>query len=279
MVKITVLADNRPDPGNEALGTEHGLSFYIEFEGKKLLCDTGASSLFAENAKRLGVDLGAVDSVFLSHGHYDHTGGLKTFLETNDTAKVYMSDKIFGRKFYSSRHTVKREIGTDGSLQKAYAGRFALIPGSCRISENIALVFNDSHEYPIPAANRFLTIADNDGERPDDFSHEMSLVFNTPKGLAIISSCSHCGALNIIDSCSRFTGIGKVAAFVGGMHFVDYEGSEREVGAFSTAMAQVAPETIFYAGHCTGERAKAWFASHGLSEKVKFFHTGSEFFV
>ena len=85
---ITVLSENLTS--SDKLGSEHGLSLYIETETHKILFDTGASGLFAENAGKLGVDLAKVDLAVISHGHYDHGGGLKTFLGINNRAKIYL---------------------------------------------------------------------------------------------------------------------------------------------------------------------------------------------
>ena len=90
---VKVLAENTTS--SEALGSEHGLSLYIETETHKILFDTGASGLFAENAEKMGVDLTRVDLAVISHGHYDHGGGLKTFLGINNRAKIYLHHMAF----------------------------------------------------------------------------------------------------------------------------------------------------------------------------------------
>ena len=93
-MKITCLAENttsRPD-----IEAEHGLSLYIETNGKKILFDMGQGELFIRNAKRLGIDLSDVDIAVISHGHYDHGGGLRSFLEINKKAPVYISEHAFG---------------------------------------------------------------------------------------------------------------------------------------------------------------------------------------
>ena len=95
-MKITVLTENTSSCG---LPCEHGLSLYIESNGKRILFDTGQTALFAENAERLGIDLSAVDICVISHGHYDHGGGLGRFLEINDRAPVYLSRHAFGSYF------------------------------------------------------------------------------------------------------------------------------------------------------------------------------------
>ena len=96
-MKITALAENVST--TEDLGSEHGLSLFIETEAHKLLFDTGQGSLFAENAVKLGVDLKQVERCVISHGHYDHTGGLYPFLSINSKAKVYIKKEAFISKY------------------------------------------------------------------------------------------------------------------------------------------------------------------------------------
>ncbi|MEG1563322.1 MAG: MBL fold metallo-hydrolase [Bacteroides sp.] len=274
MVKITVLIDNNPHPQNKLLDTEHGLSLYIEFDSKKILCDMGASDKYAENAQRLGIDLKEIDFATLSHGHADHTGGLGSFLKINQQATVYLSNKIFGRKFYSYRQECKRDISTDQELESMYPQRFDYVAGSQWINPKIALVYNDCNRFALPQANRFLTVADDNGETPDDFSHEIALALKSRQGLVIISSCSHGGAMNIIDSCRRFTGIDKVHAFVGGLHFVDQSRTDEEVSAFVETMTAFAPNIRICTGHCTGSIAKQQLSTQKILPEVSFFHTG-----
>ena len=100
-MKRTVLVDNRAN--EPLLETEHGLSILLETEKHRILLDTGASDMFIRNAKRLGIDLSTVDYVFISHGHSDHAGGLKAFLEVNRIAKVIVSPDAIKGKFYSKR--------------------------------------------------------------------------------------------------------------------------------------------------------------------------------
>lgn len=275
MIKLTVLIDNSPNTKDNKLETEHGLSLFIEFESHKILCDMGASDRYFENAKRLGIDLDKVSFATISHGHADHTGGLGYFLRNNHHSIVYLSDKIFGRKFYSLRHDNKREISTDKDLEHPYSKRFAYITDSRWVDKNIAIVYNNSEKYASPKANCFLTVSDAHGERADDFSHEAALVLKTDRGLVVISSCSHGGAVNIIDSCCRFTGVENVCAFVGGLHFVDHSQTKEEVDVFLRTMAELAPNTHLYTGHCTGEVAKECLSTQKILPKVNFFYTGA----
>lgn len=109
-MRITALTENTSKNG---LLSEHGLSLYIETENRKILFDTGQSDLFSKNAETLGIDLSEVDLAVLSHGHYDHGGGLKKFLELNNTAKVYMNKHAFEPHYNGT----EKYIGLDVCLK------------------------------------------------------------------------------------------------------------------------------------------------------------------
>ena len=111
-MEITVLAENTCKNG--AFGTEHGLSLFIRTENYTILFDMGQTNLFLENAEKMGIDLETVDFAVLSHGHYDHGGGLKAFLNINPKAVVYANANVFGsyynaKESYTSRPTRRRQ--------------------------------------------------------------------------------------------------------------------------------------------------------------------------
>ena len=116
--------------------SEHGLSLYLEGKGHRILFDTGQSENFAVNAKRLGVDLAAVDLAILSHGHYDHGGGLKRFLELNQKAPVYLSVYAFEPHFNGVK-----DIGIDPKLRES--GRLRFVKEKTVLDEGLELYPND----------------------------------------------------------------------------------------------------------------------------------------
>jgi len=89
-MRVVALIENTKPEGRDDLTAEHGLSLYIEQEGRHILFDTGATGAFTRNAEKLGIDLGAVDAAVISHHHFDHGGGLARFLEINQRAKIYL---------------------------------------------------------------------------------------------------------------------------------------------------------------------------------------------
>lgn len=246
MIKATILIDNQPSINNPCLQSEHGLCVYVETGTLRLLCDAGASGAFIDNAHRLGIDLSGLDMVVVSHGHNDHTGGLPRLCAENCGVPIYAATHIFDR-FTSSRHGRERDISAPTVLASNHYDRFTLVDSSQWVSREVALVRCNVATNPMPQGNNFL----KSGEALDEFEHEMSLAIVDDDALVIISPCSHRGAINIIESCRQFTGIEKVRAFVGGLHFVDGPQVERETSQFAHDISQGFSDTAIFTGHCT----------------------------
>lgn len=272
-MEITVLIDNNPCPASPGIKSEHGLSLFIEYSGKRILCDMGASRKFHANAEVLGKDINAVDFAFVSHAHSDHTGGLRHFLETVPDKRVYISSRVFASRYYSYSHAHRHSLCPDYSVLDDFIGRFSFVDDSMWIAPGIAAVVCRVNACSRPYANSLLFAENGGDEHPDDFSHELSLAFLTPDGLVIVSSCSHCGAANIMQSCCRFTGESRVYAFVGGLHLVDNAESSDELAVFSSEINRYFPGVRIITGHCTGSFARCHLPSSLRS--VEFFHSGS----
>lgn len=243
---VKVLIDNLSE---NDLAAEWGLSFYIEYGDRKLLLDTGAGANFAENAKKLGIDLGEVDFAVLSHAHYDHADGMPAFFAVNDRAKFYVrkgaSENCYGKKrfFYKYNGIAK------GTLA-AYADRIVYAEGDHKLAEGIYLIPHKTTGLEKIAKKADLYVRENGRWYPDDFAHEQSLVFRTPKGLVIFNSCSHGGADNIIrEVADTFPGE-KVYALIGGFHL--YKAAEEDIRAFAERLRELDIQKLV-TGHCTGE--------------------------
>ena len=130
MLTITVLVENSD---GEGLCGEHGLSLYIEYEGRRYLLDTGATGLFTENAAKLGLSLAEVEAVFLSHAHYDHAGGLPRFFAENAHAKVYLQEAA-AENCYSEKAGAREYIGIPRGVLREHADRFCFVPGASSCS-------------------------------------------------------------------------------------------------------------------------------------------------
>lgn len=271
-MRITVLTDNTPSREKPGLQSEHGLSLFIEHEGSRILCDTGLTGLFLENAATLGLDLKELDFAFISHGHNDHSGGLGALLAATD-CNVFMHNDIACERYYSARRGSKRDISSDHTCIETHKERMTLLQGSRELAEGIYAINCTGGKHRKPLGNRYLTAERNGTEQPDNFAHELSLAFVTAGGLVIVSPCSHNGALNIIEESMRITGCSNVKAFVGGLHFVDDPACRDEAMEFAATAGSMFPQTKFHTGHCTCDKAKLLLAE-GMTE-ISFFCTGS----
>lgn len=274
MTEVIILADNRPTPMQSPIKTEHGLSIYIEFDNLKLLCDTGASDLYAQNAEQMGINLDELDFALLSHAHADHSGGLNHLLE-NHPCDLYLSGNIKDHKFYSMRHGNKRDISHDNTLFTRYPDQIKQIHESLWVSDKVAIISNFTNKYPRPQGNTHLLC----DAAPDTFAHELALVLSTEQGLVIISPCTHSGAANVIETCREFTGERNVATFIGGLHFVDHpKGTTTgydEVIQFHRTMSRIAPDTQIITGHCTASEAEEHLSMLFSPDDLQFFYSGA----
>lgn len=236
-MKISVLAENIA-LSSEYIA-EHGLSLYIEINNKKILFDMGQTDAFAKNAETLGIDLKNVDFAVISHGHYDHGGGLKTFLDINKNAPIYLNCHAF------ENHFSDKYIGLDKSLQNH--PQLLFVKDYLRIDENIELFSCNNVQLKYPICSFGLT-AEIDGEiKNDDFRHEQYMLIKEGNKKILISGCSHKGIVNLTE---HF----KPDILVGGFHFMKIctEGEGRE--RLNTAAEELNKQsTVYYTCHCTGE--------------------------
>lgn len=247
-MKATVVVDNR---ACGALRGEWGLCIYIEYGAHKILLDTGASELFAENAQKLGLALSAVDAAVLSHAHYDHANGMAAFFRQNDRAKFYVG-KTCAADCYFKKWIFRRYIGVPKTVLDDFRERIVYTDGDTELFPGAYLI---PHKTPgLDRVGLRESMYRREGKRwvPDDFSHEQSLVLDTDKGLVIFNSCSHGGADNIINEVAATFPEKKVYALIGGFHL--YNKSESQVQALAERIRQTGIEYVC-TGHCTKERA------------------------
>ena len=240
-MKWTVLVDNRTD--NPELETEHGLSILLETDRHRILLDTGASDMFIRNAQRLGIDLSSVDYVFVSHGHSDHAGGLRHFMEMNKTAKVIVSSEAIGRRFFSKRGDLHSITAQWPEIPE---GRLLLMDNSREVCEGLYVMAHIAQVHAMPKGNKVLYVQEANGDLVlDDFCHELALYAD---GL-LFTGCAHSGLENILAACPW-----PVHTVVGGFHLLDGQETEEELTALAERLKAHYPQTQFYTSHCTGDR-------------------------
>lgn len=250
MIKITCLMDD--SQANNGLLSEHGLSFYIETNQHHILFDTGQSEGFMVNAELLGIDLKKIDTVIISHGHYDHGGGLKAFLEYNHHAKVYIQSTAF-QNFYSLRDNHNYAyIGLDKELMDY--DQVHLIEGDLPIDANTYIIQDIPNKQFYPKANQSLFVQRNQDYVQDDFFHEQSLIISDELDNILIAGCAHRGILNIVKSCHAFLQK-PLDLVVGGFHLKsrhnDLAFTNDEIESLAYGLKTYSK--YYYTGHCTGD--------------------------
>ena len=260
-MKWTVLADNRAkDPMFE---TEHGLSILLETGSYRILLDTGASDVFIRNAKRMGIDLGSVDYVFISHGHSDHAGGLRYFMEVNKRAKIIVSPDAVKGKFYSMRNDL-HSITT--VWPEEMGERLIMVDNTCEVADGICVMAHIPQIHSMPKGNRHLFIKDTEGNLiPDDFRHEQAFYTD---GL-LFTGCAHNGLENILTACPW-----PVNTVVGGFHLLDGNETRNELTGLAQRLTDNYPQAVFYTSHCTGDIAYA-IMKKAMADRLHAFCCGT----
>ncbi len=229
---------------------EHGLSFYVETEHHKLLLDTGASGAFIKNAVARGIDLAAVDTVIISHGHYDHTGGLLEFAKLNPRTKIYIHKNATG-KYYNLKHGNTKYIGMDERI--AALDGVIFTDGNLEIDSELSLFTGVKGRRLWPRSNETLKKKAGDGFVQDKFDHEQYLVVSEGEKRALLSGCAHNGILNILDKYRDIYG-GEPTYVISGFHTTKPEYTPEDDGIITAIAEELAnTDTTYFSGHCTGE--------------------------
>jgi len=261
MKAICLIAD---DCALSKLETEHGLSFYLDTPEFKLLLDTGASDLFIENALSMDIDLTKIDFVVISHGHYDHTGGLWDFLRINKRAKVIIKRDAINSKFKTVVDGWKNIGIPDADKLQKFSQRIIFSEQCFRIAENIWVLSgleNAQIEHNFTVKN-----PENQMVR-DPFTDEQIIVIRNNDGYNIFTGCSHNGILHILDFVKKRFNTDKINILAGGFHLNDKSADQRNV--IAEQMKRYNINRIF-TGHCSSD-----FAENKVV-KAELFGSGTE---
>lgn len=245
---ITNLIEN--NIGNPACCAQHGLSFYFETEKHKVLVDTGADNSFMENAKVLGVDLTQVQILVLSHGHYDHAGGILDFAKINSKGTIYMQTSA-DRDYYAIEQDEHKYIGIDKEISQLK--QLKKLDGNMEIDQELSIFTGVTGRRGFSKSN--LRLKELLGKKviQDQFRHEQYLVVRTEGKTYLFSGCAHNGILNILDRYEELYG-GRPDVVISGFHYMkktDYTPEEIQI-ITDTAKELEATNTEYYTCHCTG---------------------------
>ncbi|MFH0729005.1 MAG: MBL fold metallo-hydrolase [Pseudomonadota bacterium] len=252
-VKITILVDNHAGDG---LLAEHGLSLWIETEGKHILFDTGQGRALESNAEILGIDLSQTDTIVLSHGHFDHSGGISQVLQQAQNADIYCHPGVV-----SPRYAIRN--GTPKSIQMPPKSMTAIdrLPSQHVhwVQQPIILFGKIGITGPIPRETIYEDTGgpfylDPEGRRPDPIEDDLALWIRTEKGLIVCVGCAHAGLVNTLNHVRHLSNGPSVRAIMGGFHLLG--ASQDRLLQTVAALRLLKPDRVVPC-HCTGEPAVA----------------------
>lgn len=271
---ITVLVENSVH--QRGLLAEHGLAFWIEWDGRRILFDTGQGMALQHNARALGVDLSAAEVVALSHGHYDHTGGLLAALPDLNRATVYANITAFRDRVIQDADGHARRVGSPiESLEWLNARVENVVPTRShpvKLGDGIWLTGQ------IPRQNEFEDTGgafylDEACTTPDPVIDDQAVYIKTGKGLIVLLGCAHAGVVNTLDYIAQITGESTVRAVMGGMHLL--HATDERLNKTMAVLEEFKPKVVA-PGHCTGRKAMIWLKAR-FAEQYRDCVTGARF--
>ena len=275
-MKIVNLIENTE--GRPGCIFAHGLSFYVKTSHHELLMDLGPSSDTLDNAKTLGIDLAAIDTVILSHGHYDHSGGIIPFTGINESAVIYMQESASGDYYADDGENAEgdryRYIGIDKDI--AHLPQVRMINGDYVIDDELELFTIKNRTHELPFTNKRLLVKKGEGYARDEFCHEHFLVVSDEGKKILLSGCAHNGILSIMDAYIEKYGSAPDIV-ISGFHLMkktDYrEGQLEEIRKIAEELKKY--PTKFFTCHCTGVPAYEEMRKI-LGDKLAYVHSGEE---
>jgi len=253
-LKITVVVDNT---ASRTCLAEHGLSYYVEIDGKRLFFDSGQGKIIRNNCDKLGIDPLRANALVLSHGHYDHTGGIKYLAEHfSDNVRVYIHPGVLEKK-YAKDNDKFRYNGTTKKNKdwlKSIGKRLVFTEKPTKIFKDVWVTGEVPRIHRIEKIEKICFLR-KDTNNPDNLIDDQSMFFYTTKGIVVLLGCCHSGIGNTLDYISKLTGRKEIYAVIGGMHLKDV--SQKRLD-FSAKILKKYKLKLFAPCHCTGQKSAAY---------------------
>lgn len=262
-MKLTVLVDNQTLI-DRYFRAEPGAAFWLEADGKRILFDTGYSDLFLENGRKMGIEPTLADHVVLSHGHNDHTWGLGALVtslterhtELGQTHRPVLTahpEALLPKRYEGQ--PIGSLLGED-TLARHLELRFSKAP--LQLTEHLHWLGEIPRRHPFEGREPLGEALGSDGWAPDRLSDDSALAWQGPRGLVIVTGCSHAGICNIVSQAMDVTGEERVRAVIGGFHLLKPE--PEKLAAVIRFFRDIGVQKL-HACHCTGFAARAAFAA------------------
>jgi len=270
-LQITTLSENTAGLGG-FLG-EWGLSILVETEKLNILFDTGKSISASHNADTLGIDLSQIDKIVLSHGHFDHTGGLRQILRRMRKEIEIIAHPDMWQAKYATREGEERYIGIPFHRQtlESLGAKFNLTTESVRLTGNIMTTGEIPMVTDYEEIEPYLVVKEGDDFKRDMLLDDQALIINTEPGLVVILGCAHRGIINTLYHAQQLTGVKTIDTVLGGCHLMD--ASEERVWLTIAALKELGVQRLGVC-HCTGLPASAIMAQQ-FGDKFFFNNAGT----
>jgi 7,8-dihydropterin-6-yl-methyl-4-(beta-D-ribofuranosyl)aminobenzene 5'-phosphate synthase len=270
-LQITTLSENTAGMGHFL--AEWGLSILIETAGRKILFDTGQSISASHNADLLGIDLTKINKIVLSHGHYDHTGGLRQILHRIKREIEIIAHPDIWQAKYATREGEEKYIGIPFHRQtlENLGAKFKESKKAVRISDNIITTGEIPMVTDYEEIEPYLVVKEEKRFQPDKLLDDQALIINTKPGLVVILGCAHRGIINTLYHARKLTGVKKIYMVLGGCHLMD--ATEERIWLTIAALKELGVQRIGVS-HCTG-LAAAGIMAQEFGDRFFFNNAGT----
>lgn len=265
-MRLEVVVENTSD--NPNIKAEHGLSLFINADNKNFFFDFGQSDLFLQNAKILNINIKQVEFAIISHGHYDHGGGIEYFSKENPNAPIFLNKNAF-KNCYSKKEFGLKYIGLKENLKENK--QIKLIDNEYFISNNLIIFSNVTQRHFFAPSN--LKLFEKKGEIfiNDNFDHEQNLIIRQEGKNILLAGCAHSGIINIINKAEKIINQ-KITDIIGGLHLMGIT-DQKFLGEFAQELKNT--NCNFYTCHCTSLENYS-FLKTILNEKISYIKSGEK---